>query len=428
MAILTDAAVRRLKPTRKRRWVRDAATRGLFLIIQPSGHKSWGMRFKRGGSAAKIFLGPLDVLERNHDAEPVVGQPLSLVAARRLASRLNAEHAAGRDVAAEHRATKHRARSAITEAAANSFALAARDFLVQAKPRIRGWKEIASNLGFDAELEPKRGGLAHRWAARDARAVTASDLYSVVDEARRHGPPGIVAGRDKVSEARARKMHSALSVMYSWLLRHRRVDTNPVATLSPPPPPRSRDRVLDEREIKSFWTATDALTAPFGSVFKMLLLTGARRNEIGELRWDEVSEDGSTLTIPGSRTKNKRTFVIPLPPLGQRLVRTQSRDGTFVFSTTGGVTPISGWSKIKSRLDAAMDAEPWVIHDLRRTMATHAAEIGIMPHIIEALLNHVSGHKASVAGIYNRAAYAPEKKAALERWSKHLQRVVTGKR
>jgi integrase len=115
-----------------------------------------------------------------------------------------------------------------------------------------------------------------------------------------------------------------------------------MATLHPPAVPHARDRVLDEREIKSFWAATDTLTAPFGTVFKLLLLTGARRDEIAALRWDEVSDDGATLTIPGSRTKNKRTFVIPLPPLGQRLVRAQARNGTYVFSTTGGHRPISG--------------------------------------------------------------------------------------
>jgi integrase len=99
-----------------------------------------------------------------------------------------------------------------------------------------------------------------------------------------------------------------------------------------------------------------------------------------------------------------------------------------VFSTTGGITPVSGWSKVKARLDKTMgDVPPWRIHDLRRSAATHMAEIGVMPHIVEALLNHVSGYKASVAGVYNRALYSAEKRAALELWAAQLEGIVSGK-
>jgi Arm DNA-binding domain len=192
--IFTQAAVEKLKPTGKRRVIRDGASTALFLIIQPSGHKSWMMRFRRGDGAAKIFLGPLDISGRRHDGEPEIGQPLALIQARMLAAKINADRAAGRDVVAEHWARKHRQRVAVVEAVANSFSAAARDFIVQhAKPKTRGWKETAANLGFDGELNAKHGGLADRWGDRDVRTIDAGDLHAVVEEARRFGVPGIAA-------------------------------------------------------------------------------------------------------------------------------------------------------------------------------------------------------------------------------------------
>jgi len=142
----------------------------------------------------------------------------------------------------------------------------------------------------------------------------------------------------------------------------------------------------------------------------------------------ELSDDGATWTIPSSRTKNKRAHVVPLPPLARAIiagVKPIASAAGYVF-TTNGRSAISGWSAIKKVLDAAMGAtSPWRLHDLRRTAATGMAEIGIPPHIVEAALNHVSGAKAGVAGTYNRAAYAPEKRAALERWAERIERLVS---
>jgi integrase len=150
--------------------------------------------------------------------------------------------------------------------------------------------------------------------------------------------------------------------------------------------------------------------------------------------WSELSEDGTTWTIPGERTKNARPHLLPLSSLLRDLIagiKRKSAAVDLIFTTTGVSAP-SGWSRAKRRLDAAIKRElgsialvPWKLHDLRRTAATQMAEIGIAPHIVEACLNHVSGHKASVAGIYNRATYAPEKKAALERWAAHVISVVS---
>jgi integrase len=427
--MFTQAAVERLKPhsNTKRRVIRDAASQALFLVIQPSGHKSWMMRFRYGDGAAKIFLGPLDVSDRRHDGELEIGQPLSLPQARQLASRVNADRAAGVDVVAAHRGRRHRQSIKLAEAATNSFAAAVKDFVEQhAKPKTRGWKETATNLGLDAELNVKPGGVAHRWNDRDVRSIAAADLFVVIEEARRFSIPGTKAKTSTASEVRARKLHCSLSVLFGWLHRRRRIEVNPMTSLHLPALPPSRDRVLSDAEIAAFWAAAAAANEPFTAVLRLLLLTGCRLNEIARLEWSEVSEDCAAIALPGARTKNHRPFAIPLPQMARDLIAAQPHNGRYVFSTSGGIAPVSGWSRAKRRVDAAAAIPAWVIHDLRRTCSTGMAEIGVPPHVVEAVLNHISGAKAGVAGTYNRAAYAAEKKEALERWADHLETIVSG--
>jgi hypothetical protein len=157
----------------------------------------------------------------------------------------------------------------------------------------------------------------------------------------------------------------------------------------------------------------------------LLLLTGCRLNEVAGMRRSELSDDLHTWTLSGDRTKNHRTHVVPLPQAARELLASVDTDGDIVF-TTNGKTPVSGWSKTKKRLDHLMKIPAWRLHDLRRTAATGMAEIGIAPHIIEAALNHISGAKAGVAGIYNRATYSTEKKAALERWARTRRGIDCG--
>jgi integrase len=193
-------------------------------------------------------------------------------------------------------------------------------------------------------------------------------------------------------------------------------------------------------ELRWFWAATGTLSEPFATVMRFLLLLGCRRDELAKLHLDEVSDDLETLRIPSERTKNHRPFEVHLPPLAVQLLASVRRlDGCCYVFSTNGRTPVSGWSKVKRRLDAAMlqlahqergDAyqlEAWRIHDLRRTCATGMSAIGIAPHIVEACLNHVSGHKAGVAGTYNRNTYEPEKRIAWARWATHVEGIVTGK-
>jgi integrase len=416
VAKLTDAAVHKYKPTKQRRIIRDEGAESLFLVIQSSGHKAWLMRFRGpNGKPQKMVLGPV-FSGKETPGKPVIGEPLTLAGARLMAAQIQRERKQGQDPVAEHKARKHRARVEIEDRNANSFAAAATRFIEEhAKRNTRRWHETTRLLGFEYDGRLLKGGLAERWATKPVRSVDGHIVWAEIDTAR-HIAPG-----------RARALFAALSSMFGWLQRHRLVELNPCAGVHRPPAPAARERTLSTDEIRRFWTACDHLALPFGPLFKLLLLLGARLREVGEMRWDELRDDGTWL-IPSSRTKNRRQHLVPLSPLAHNIFASVSRiEGCpFPFSTTGK-SPVSGWSKTKRRLDALMSAtEPWRIHDLRRTCITGMAELGVAPHVIELVVNHISGHRAGVAGVYNRSELLPERRAALERWSQHVQGIVSG--
>jgi integrase len=348
-----------------------------------------------------------------------------------LVAALQHEIAQGRDPAAAHLKEKQERRVASATAGANTFAAAAKDFVERhARPKVRRWQELARLLGLLAhDLSPIPKGLADRWAERPVVEIDGHDIHNIVDEARRLGVPGLERRGEEPSEARARKLFSVLSKLFSWLGQHRRVTVNPCISVHRPDTPKARDRVLSNAEIAKFWRATDSSGGPFVALLKLLLLTGCRLNEVAGMRREELHDDGTQWVIPGSRTKNHRPHLVPLPQMARDLIANAPRiEGSGLVFTITGTTRPSGWSKVKNRLDDAMNNPPhWVLHDLRRTAATGMAELGIAPHIVEAALNHVSGARAGVAGTYNRAVYLPEKKAALERWAAHIDGLVTGR-
>jgi integrase len=208
-------------------------------------------------------------------------------------------------------------------------------------------------------------------------------------------------------------------------MREGLVDSNPVTGTSTHEE-KSRERVLDDFELKAIWDAT-ADNSDYSTIIRLLILTGQRRDEIAALRWSEIV--GDEIRLPGSRTKNGRGHTVPLVPAARAYIDSRSRDGEFVFTQSNG-QPFHRWSFAKDALDQRLGdkLKHWTQHDLRRTVATQMAEIGTPPHIVESLLNHVSGHKAGIGGIYNRANYAAPKRIALQKWADYVEALVSGKK
>src|SRR5262249_50074359 len=155
----------------------------------------------------------------------------------------------------------------------------------------------------------------------------------------------------------------------------------------------------------------------FGNIVKLLMLSGQRRSEIGGLRWSEIDLREGQINLPGERTKNGHPHFVPLSEPVRTILSAQPRIRDQVFGRGYSAEGFAGWSAAKAALDERLPDMPhWSLHDLRRTMATGMGELGVQPHIIEAAINHQSGHKAGVAGTYNRANYHAERKMALDKW------------
>ena len=215
---------------------------------------------------------------------------------------------------------------------------------------------------------------------------------------------------------------------FEWCLRQGLIDRNPALGVERRKD-RTRDRILTPAEIRTLWQVTED-ESDFSAILRLLLLTGCRASEISLLKWSEIFPD--RIVLPGERVKNGRTHTVPITPTVRAILdsRTRRSSKEFVFGRTAD-RPFTGWSVSKAALDARIRAAgvampPWVVHDLRRTCSSRLAELGIQPATIEAVLNHVSGFRHGVAGVYNRFDYASPIRNALEAWDTRVMEIVHG--
>jgi integrase len=211
--------------------------------------------------------------------------------------------------------------------------------------------------------------------------------------------------------------------MFNWAIREGfEIPSNPVLGTNRPSEPKSRSRILTDPELAKLWAA--CRDEDYGRIIKLLILTAQRRDEVGGMQWGEIDATAKLWTIPAERTKNHREHSLPLTDAALALLP-PPRNRAFVLGE--GRQGFSGWSKSKLAVDVRASVADWRPHDIRRTAATVMADrLGVLPHIVEAILNHVSGHKAGVAGVYNRATYQKEMRDAMERWGEHVSIIVGG--
>lgn len=251
--------------------------------------------------------------------------------------------------------------------------------------------------------------------SRPIDQIKRADVVRVLDT--------IIAGG---APTRANRALAAMKKLMNWCIDRGMIETSPVAHLKPPTKETARERVLSDAELKTVWRMAELEGFPFAQCVQLMILTGQRRGEVSGMRWSELDLDNGVWSLPSMRVKNSTAHIVPLAPLVVDILKSVPRfqNSDFVFTTTGS-TPISGFGRLKERLDAAFaDAEDWRFHDLRRTMATNMAMLRVAPHIIEAVLNHKSGIVSGVAAIYNRHAYLDEKLEALELWAVRIQQLT----
>lgn len=423
---LTAIVVRQLKPqVGKRPEIADAGCRGLYLIMHPSGRRTWVFRYRRpDGRTAKLTLGP--VLDGPDDGKsPFIGQALTLGAARTLANEQRRMLTRGTDpgaVAAEER-YRH------TQEGSETFDACARRFIeLHSKVKNRTWTVTARYiLGYKIDpetgelLRPKKGSLVDRWGSRPITSITTKDIQRELDAILRRGSP-----------TQANRVRAALHKMFAFLVARGDVESNPVSRTDKPADERQRDRVLTDDELRLFWRATEELGEPWTAPLRLLLLTGQRLSEVIGMRWEEIDLDAGIWTLPVERVKNKRAHVLPLSDAAVEIIASVRRvEGDYVF-TTSGDGPLTNPQRMKRRLDEIMtqlDGEPiprWTLHDLRRTCATGMARCRQPVHVVEAVLNHKTGSISGVAAIYNRFDYRDEARSALEAWASLLGEITGG--
>jgi integrase len=229
----------------------------------------------------------------------------------------------------------------------------------------------------------------------------------------------------------AHAARAKLSAFFVWALRQGFAESNPTIGTEKGKRVAPRERVLSDDELRRIWNAAVKIGGSYGAIVRLLILLGSRRQEIGGMTWSELDLDGPapTWTLPAARSKNGRAHALPLLPTALDIIRAVpqlvSRGQLFGTRGRGG---FANWGEGKQRLDALSGVSKWTVHDIRRTVSTRMADLGALPHVVEQILNHQSGHKRGPAGVYNRSSYEREVVAALALWANHVHSVITGQK
>jgi integrase len=388
----------------------DAVVRSLELPAGKSDYTyfdsevpGFGVRCRATGSKRFVFV-------YSHGKRVPIGvtTALPVTKARQIAAGYYAQVRAGADPAGDRAQAKDKA--------ADTFIALARRYLQFQKQELRPGSYRNGEHHLLVHAAPLHNKPLHQIERRDiASCLGGLDLNS---------------NRIGNGAATKKNVRASISGLFRWGMGEGLCEANPTIGVTSYQV-RPRERVLSLDELRAIWLALP--DDDFGRIIKLLALTGQRQMEIAGLHRSELQGDG--IALPEARTKNNRAHFVPMPPAAWAIIEEQLRqqDPTrdYIFGRRGP-GPFANWGKSKKQLDAAIAARGkplphWTIHDLRRSAVTHMNEIGIAPHIVEAIVNHQSGFRAGVASTYNKARYEPEKRTALARWAEYLLGVIEGR-
>jgi integrase len=375
MVKLTDSNVSTLPVKGKDVLYPDDACENFYLRVRESGSRTYCIQWRQGGLQRRATIG-----KASH---------LALDEARQRARKLLVGVHDGIDPIAQKAQTRVDDRQLFSVMAAEYLDFRSRD--------LRARSLVLCRLHLETYFKPLHRLPLHRIN----RATVAAELRVIAKD---RGPVAANRGR------------STLSAFFGWAIGEGVIETN-AAVGTNRAAESARERVLSDAELVAIWNA--APDSDYGRIIQLLLLTGQRREEIGSLRWSEIVD--GVIALPRERTKNKQAHTVPLSPQALAVLEKAPRrkDREFVFGE--GANGFAGYGRGKIRLDEASGVQNWTVHDLRRTMATRMADLGVQPHVIEATLNHISDHKSGVAGVYNRSSYTEEKRAAMILWGNHVR-------
>lgn len=431
---LTNNIVLKAKaPAAGRREIPDGGT-GLYLVVHASARRTWVFRYRAGGRTAKYTLGRVRVLEAGETeptGAPAAGDPITLGQAREQAAALQRRVSRGEDPAAEKRGA--------TTDAPKTFGEAFELFVIlHARTKTRATTAAETERLVARWVMPK-------WKRRPLAEIRRKDIVPLLDEVVAKGAPVSANG-----------VLAAIRKFFNWCVERGYLEQSPCTTVKKPTNVVARDRVLTDEELAWVWRGAERQGYPYGSLIQTLILTGQRRGEVTNMLWSELDLAARVWRLPSHRVKNGRTHDVPLSDAVIAILKELPRfDGEpdYVFATgarrfgTSGqddegprqLASFSGFSKSRDELNqivldlrreaaaaAGGDAEDvkafadWRVHDLRRTVATGMARLGVAQPVVEKVLNHQSGSFAGIVGVYQRYEYAKEKREALDGWAKHV--------
>lgn len=423
---LTKTSVEALSPGAKDIYCWDTQLSRFGLRVTPSGSRIYLVQYRSRAVAGeppktrRITIG-------HH------GKPWTVDQARSEAKRLLAQVDLAGDPFADREADRLARRAAIDAAEAEALRLADRQrdtftavaerFIELRAKRNRSWQETERLL---------RHGPVAQWGDRHIGDIRRADVADLIDGIARRSP------------AIARATFAAVRPLFSWCLERDLITTSPCEGLRAPPRPKSRERVLTDEEIRLAWQGSDRLSGLFGPLVKLLILTGQRRAEVAGMTWAELDLDAGVWRLTGDRTKNARAHEVDLSEQALAVIADIPKTGALLFPARGEGAA-RGFSATKRQLNRRVreageakldngeepeelpDASTWRLHDLRRTAATGMAALGVAPHVVERVLNHVSGAQGGLVGVYQRHEYRTERKAALAAWGSKVETIVSGR-
>jgi integrase len=358
--------------------------KGLYLIVQVSGAKSWAVRYRHHGATRKLTIGAYPLFD--------------MKAARDKAREALRAVAEGRDPGRDKLEAK---RATVT------IEQLAEDFIEHHCRRHNRPSTVRL-----AELALRNHVLPH-WRGRTAGQITRADIRDVLRKIAATGG------------AHANRIHAVIRKMFGWAVDEEIVKESPCNGVKRVAQEHDRERVLTDQELGKIWLAAEKIGYPHGDVVKLLALTAQRKSEVVRMAWDELDLSRGIWTLPATRSKNHRSHEVQLSRGAVAILQSVPRiDGSrFVFSLDGKA-PIWMSSQAKQRLDMLAGVQDWRLHDLRRSAASGMARLGISPHILDRCLNHVQGTVRGIAAIYNRHDYNDERRAALQTWAKHIASIT----
>lgn len=368
----------------------DELVRGLWFRVSPSGAKTWNVVYTRGddGKKQRVKLGRFPAM--------------SLDKARTGALKMVTAVSEGDDPANKRRAQKQ----------AVTVEELGRLFIDKySKRQKKTWAEDERLL--NVEVYPEIGRMK-------AEVVKRRHLLDIIEA---KAEAGFIAQSTQIL--------AVVRKMFNWAVDSDYLQSSPATGIKPRGKAVKRDRVLSDKEVREIWNALPevSLSEPTRDIFRLLFLTGQRSGEVCGMTRGEIDLDRAVWTLPAGRTKNGLAHVVPLSDQAWAIVKAAldkagDEPDAPLFSRIGEPVESNAIAKA-ARLKLQVIGEAWTPHDIRRTVATGMAGLGIAPHIVEAVLNHISGFRAGVAGVYNRAQYEPEKRRALNVWSAHVSALVS---